>query len=113
MQPFGCVLIIPMDIFSAISDPTRRLILEKLRSGQALSIKELTASTSVSRQAVTKHLEVLKKAGLIEFEMVGKQRLNKIRYQKFAELTDWLAPYAKEWELRLSNLQNFLENNDE
>ncbi|GAH07481.1 unnamed protein product, partial [marine sediment metagenome] len=63
-------------IFGAVADPTRRQILERLRAHGPLSIKELAAPLPISRQAVTKHLNILLGSGLVEMRWVGRERMH-------------------------------------
>jgi DNA-binding transcriptional ArsR family regulator len=97
------------DVFDAVADPTRRQIMDWLRSGKALSVKELTDQLPISRQAVTKHLGVLEEAGLIEHEWRGRERRHRLKAQRLQQLDDWLAPYAAAWDRRLSRLRKHLE----
>ena len=105
-----------MDIFQAIADPTRRKIIKQLSSYQAaktgLSIKELTADTDISRQAVTKHLNVLIKSGAVKAEFKGKEKRHYLKHYAFDEAWQWLAPIAKEWDERLIRLKQHLYTGD-
>lgn len=102
-----------MDIFSALADPTRRQILERLQQNGALSIKQLSQDMPQSRQALTKHLNRLIKAKLISAEFVGKRKLHRLNAKPLQSLAKWVAPFAKQWDNRLENLVTFMENNDE
>ena len=62
------------DVFSALADPTRRAILDRLRAAESLSVTELAEPVSMSRQAVTKHLDLLEEAGLVRHERRGRER---------------------------------------
>ncbi len=101
-----------LDVFDAVADPTRRKILDRLRLGEALSVTELAAPLSISRQAVTKHLDALEEAGLVRHERKGRQRLHRLRPMPLRELEDWLAPYAAEWDRRLERLRRHLESEE-
>ena len=83
------------DVFSAIADTTRRQMLARLHSEGALSVTQLTEPMSVSRQAVTKHLNVLENAGLIVVYRQGRERLHKIQPRPLQAVDDWLRPYAQ------------------
>ncbi|WP_338292266.1 ArsR/SmtB family transcription factor [Planctobacterium marinum] len=105
-----------MDIFQAMADPTRRNIIERLSSYQAaktgLSIKELTADTGISRQAVTKHLNVLVKSGAVKAEFKGKEKRHFLKHYAFSGAFQWLAPIAEEWDERLIRLKQHLNKGD-
>ena len=98
-----------VDPFAAISDPTRRGILERLRQDGALSVTELAAPLPISRQAVTKHLDILERSGLIEHEWRGRKRVHLLKAEPLREVDDWLAPYAAAWDERLARLEDYLD----
>lgn len=97
------------DVFLAIADPTRRGILERLRADGLLSVTQLSDPLPISRQAVTKHLNVLEDAGLIVQERHGRERMHRLSVEPLRELDDWLAPYSAAWDRRLTRLQQHLE----
>lgn len=97
-------------IFSAVADPTRRQILDRLRSHGPLSVKQLSAPLPISRQGVTKHLDILLKSGLVEMRRVGRERLHFLNPQPLHELEQWLQPYSEIWDRRLTRLQQHLED---
>ncbi len=101
------------DLFAAISDPTRRGILERLRQDGALSVTELAEPLPISRQAVTKHLDLLERSGLIEHEWRGRKRVHLLKAEPLREIGDWLAPYAAAWDERLARLEEYLEGDDD
>lgn len=96
-------------VFQAVADPTRRGILERLRAEGALSIQELARPLPMSRQAVTKHLDLLRDAGLVRTERAGRQRLHRLDAAPLKEVGTWLAPYAEAWDRRLARLKRYLE----
>jgi len=102
-----------MDIFTALADPTRRQILERLQQNNALSIRQLSEGMPQSRQAITKHLNRLIKAKLINAQFVGKEKVHRLNAKPMQSLAQWLAPFAEQWDNRLENLVTFLENDDE
>lgn len=97
------------DVFAAIGDPTRRRILEALRRQGSLTLKALAEPLPMSRQAVTKHVDVLRESGLVRVRRVGRERLHRIEAGPLRELDDWLAPYAAFWDERLARLREHLE----
>ena len=97
-------------VFSAVADPTRRTILGRLRSLGPLSIKQLAEPLPITRQAVTKHLDILIASGLVEVRRVGRERLHFLNPTPLHEVEDWLKPYSEAWDRRLTRLQQHLEN---
>ena len=100
-------------VFAAVADPTRRLILERLRSAGSASITELAADLPITRQAVTKHLDMLHAAGLVAYRKHGRERLHELEAGPLRAIDDWLRPYAEFWDDRLARLQRHLEENPE
>ncbi len=98
-----------LDVFAAVADPTRRQILERLRRSGSQSVNDLARPLPMSRQAVTKHLNLLSETGLIEKEWRGRERLHRLKAQPLQELDSWLAPYAAEWDRRLEQLGEYLD----
>ena len=98
-----------MDTFTALSDPTRRRILESLRDRGALSVTEVAAPLDMTRQGATKHLDILAECGLITVRWEGRHRLHELDPMPLVEVQDWLAPYAAEWERRLGRLKEHLD----
>ena len=96
-------------VFAAVADPTRRLILERLRSHGPLSIKELAEPLPMSRQAVTKHLDILIATDLVEVRRVGRERLHFLDPTPLHEVEAWLRPYSEAWDQRLERLKQHLE----
>ena len=101
------------DVFSALADPTRRHILDRLQGEGPLSIKELSSSLAMSRQAVTKHLDVLTAAGLVEQERQGRERLHRVRVDPLRVVEEWLAGYSATWDARLERLRTHLDDDKE
>jgi len=93
--------------FAALADPTRRAILALLASGEA-SVGELAAPFDMSAPAVTKHLKVLQRAGLITQGRQAQWRPCRLAPQPLREVADWVAPYRQMWEQRLDRLDDYL-----
>jgi DNA-binding transcriptional ArsR family regulator len=87
-------------VFAALSDPTRRAIVQRLAAGEA-SVSELAAPFHVSLPAVTKHLGVLERAGLLTHRRVGRVRRCKLASAPLRVADDWLAFYRTFWDARL------------
>jgi DNA-binding transcriptional ArsR family regulator len=95
--------------FAALSDPTRRAILERLSEGQA-SVSELAEPFPISLPAVSRHLKVLEGAGLIVRDKSAQWRPSALRAEPLKEATDWLETYRVIWEGRMDRLDAHLKN---
>jgi DNA-binding transcriptional ArsR family regulator len=100
----------PMTAYAALAEPSRRRILDLLRSGER-SVGELVASLDLSQPGVSKHLKVLREAGLVAVRRDGKRRWYGLRAAPLSEVADWLEPYRRHWEERLDALERHLEDN--
>jgi DNA-binding transcriptional ArsR family regulator len=83
--------------FAALADPTRRAILDRLTEGEA-TVNELAEPFPISGQAVSKHLRVLERAGLIERGRSAQRRPARLRAPALRDASDWLASYRRLWE---------------
>jgi DNA-binding transcriptional ArsR family regulator len=99
-------------VFSALADPTRRAIVARLSEGEA-SVSELAAPFEVSLPAVTKHLAVLERAGLLEHHKRGRVRRCRLVAAPMRVADDWLGTYRVFWERRLDSLAEHLTDNKE
>jgi DNA-binding transcriptional ArsR family regulator len=93
--------------FAALADPTRRAILSRLTTGEA-SVTELAQPFDMSLPAVTKHLKVLQRAGLISQSREAQWRPCKLEARPMREAAEWMEPYRRHWELRFDRLGDFL-----
>ena len=96
-------------IFAALADPTRRAILARLSLGEA-SVNELAEPFAISGPAVTKHLKVLEKAGLISRGREAQRRPARLEAEKLKVATEWLAAYRRFWEGNLDRLDDYLKD---
>jgi DNA-binding transcriptional ArsR family regulator len=96
--------------YAALAEPSRRRILDLLRGGER-SVNELVAKVELSQPGVSKHLRVLREAGLVEVRPEGRQRWYRLRAQPLAEVDRWLEPYRAHWSGRLDALERHLEEN--
>lgn len=94
--------------FAALADPTRRAILARLATGEA-SVAELALPFDMSQPAISKHLKVLERAGLISTAQDAQRRPRKIEGARLGEATAWLEEYRQFWERRYSALDGLLE----
>jgi len=93
--------------FAALADPTRRAILARLASGET-SVTELAAPFEMSLPAVTKHLKVLQRAGLITQGRQAQWRPCKLEAKPLRDVSDWVEQYRQFWEQRLDRLEEYL-----
>ena len=101
--------------FAALADPTRRAILARLASGEC-SVSELAEPFDMSLPAISKHLKVLERAGLISRGRDAQRRPSRLEPKPLAEATEWLERYREIWEgnfQRLDALLDELKSNDE
>ena len=96
-------------VFAALGDPTRLGLIAALCAGGALSIAQLTAGTAITRQAVTKHLEVLADAGLVHDVRQGRERLWELQASRIDEARRTLDAIAAQWDQALQRLKAFVE----
>lgn len=96
-------------VFAALGDPHRLKLVALLCTGGALSIAQLTAGTDISRQGVTKHLQVLAEAGVVRGVKVGRERLWQLDAAQLAEAKRSLEVIGAQWDIALRKLKSFVE----
>jgi DNA-binding transcriptional ArsR family regulator len=94
-------------VFEALAEPNRRRILELLRVGER-PVGDLVNALSVSQPAVSKHLRVLRQAGLVEVRTDAQRRIYRVRAGPLRSVDEWLQPYRHLWESRLDDLEGHL-----
>ena len=99
-----------MTTYAALAEPSRRQILDLLRAGER-SVNDLVSRLRLSQPGVSKHLRVLREAGLVEVRLEGRQRWYRLRAEPLAEVDDWLEPYRVHWSERLDALEQHLKEN--
>ncbi|MDD2923799.1 metalloregulator ArsR/SmtB family transcription factor [Rhodoferax sp.] len=97
-------------VFAALGDPTRLKLVAVLCAGGAFSIAQLTANAEISRQGVTKHLQVLAQAGVVRDVKRGRERLWQLEPGQIDEAKRTLEIIGKEWEVALGQLKTFAES---
>jgi DNA-binding transcriptional ArsR family regulator len=102
------VVMITTAVLEAITDPTRRRILDAVRGGEC-SVGELVELVGMHQPGVSRHLRVLRDAGLVEARIDANRRLYRLRAEPLRELDAWLEPYRVEWSNRLDSLEQHLE----
>lgn len=93
--------------FAALADPTRRAILARLSAGEA-TVMELAEPFEISLPAVSKHLKVLERAGLIERSREAQWRPCRLKAERLQEIDEWMEQYRKFWEARMGRLDEYL-----
>jgi DNA-binding transcriptional ArsR family regulator len=94
-------------VLDVIAEPTRRRILDVVREGER-SVGELVDELGVNQPGVSRHLRVLRDAGLVEVRRDAQRRLYRLRPEPLMELDAWLEPYRAEWSDRLDSLERHL-----
>jgi DNA-binding transcriptional ArsR family regulator len=94
--------------FAALADPTRRAILARLASGEA-SVMELAEPFDMSQPAISKHLKVLERAGLVVPGQDAQRRPRKLNAGPLSEASGWIETYRKHWEAAFARLDDVLE----
>ena len=94
--------------FAALADPTRRAILARLASGDA-SVTELAKPFAMSQPAISRHLRVLERAGLISSGQDAQRRPRRLEARPLAEASQWLESYRRFWESSFQRLDNLLD----
>lgn len=97
-----------MSAYAALAEPHRRQILDLLRTGER-PVADLVAHLGLSQPGVSKHLKVLREAGLVVARTQGKQRMYALRPEPLSEVVQWLEPYRMLWSSRLDDLERHLE----
>ncbi|MGM0923983.1 MAG: ArsR/SmtB family transcription factor [Bacillota bacterium] len=97
------------DVYVAIADPTRRKLLRLLADAEELPLHELTAQFQMGRTAVSKHLAILKEAGLVTDRKVGRETRYRLNAAPLREIEDWVSFYRKFWSERILLLNQILE----
>ena len=99
-----------MTAYTALAEPNRRLILDLLRGGEQ-PVSALVERVGISQPGVSKHLRVLREAGLVGARAEGKRRLYALQPGPLAEVDAWLEPYRQMWTRSLDDLERHLKEN--
>jgi DNA-binding transcriptional ArsR family regulator len=100
-----------MSAFDVVAEPGRRAILDALRGGPR-AVGELVEATGLSQPNTSRHLRILRDAGLVQSRAAGQRRLYELEGEGFGELARWLAPYVLLWQGGLDALERRLERRD-
>jgi DNA-binding transcriptional ArsR family regulator len=96
-------------VFAALGDPTRLRLVARLAQGEPLSIRQLTEGESVTRQAITKHLEVLAEAGLVSDRKRGRERLYALDAAPLDDARRYLDQVSAQWDKAIARLKALVE----
>ena len=102
----------PVDPFVVVAEPTRRRILDRLCTSES-SVGELVEALRVSQPTVSKHLKVLREAGLVSSRTAAQRRIYRIEPDPFQALDRWLEPYRRLWTTHLDALERHLDNQEQ
>jgi DNA-binding transcriptional ArsR family regulator len=102
---------VAVDTFAVLAEPTRRRILDELRSSER-SVGQLVQALGVSQPAVSKHLKVLRDADLVSCRAAAQQRIYRLETHRLMELDRWLDPYRRMWGRHLDALERHLDNQE-
>jgi DNA-binding transcriptional ArsR family regulator len=99
---------VPPDVFNALANPVRRQILASLRDGPR-AVNDLAAQFDVGRPAISEHLQVLRRTGLVREEPRGQHRYYHLEALPLTEVDEWLHPFERYWRARLRALRRVLD----
>ena len=94
--------------FEVLAEPNRRRILDLLRVAER-PVGDLVAELAVSQPAISKHLRILREAGLVDVRSDAQRRLYRVRAEPLRAVQEWLEPYRQLWESRLNDLEQHLD----
>ncbi len=100
-----------MDVLAVLAEPTRRRIVEALRRSES-SVGDLVGVLEMSQPAVSKHLRVLREAGVVSVRTAAQQRIYRLEPGPFRELDAWLTPYRRLWTTHLDALERHLDSKE-
>jgi DNA-binding transcriptional ArsR family regulator len=101
------------DVYDAVADPTRRELLRLLADVEELPLHQLTVHFQMGRTAVSKHLAILKEAGLVTDRKVGRETRYRLNPTPLKQIQDWVAFYSKFWSTNMLRLNQLLEEEEE
>lgn len=102
----------PASLFAALGDETRLAVLARLSQGEPQSIARLTRGTTLSRQAVTKHLRVLEGVGVVRSTRLGRESLYALEPEPLTDARDYLDRVSQQWDDALARLKSFVEDGE-
>lgn len=103
---------VPVEVFSVVSDPTRRRILGELANGEH-TVGELVGSLGLPQPTVSKHLKVLRDGGFVTRRTMAQRRVYRLEPAPFAAIDAWLEPYRRLWNHHLDALERHLDKQEQ
>jgi DNA-binding transcriptional ArsR family regulator len=100
-----------VDGFAIIAEPVRRAIIDRLQQGEC-EVGEFVRELNLSQSLISKHLRVLREAGVVEATVAGKRRIYRLAPRPLPEVLDWVAPYVLRWSDSFSKLADALDAED-
>lgn len=100
------------DVYSAVADPTRRHLIRLLAETDELPLHEMTSRFPVGRTAVSKHLAILRSAGLVTVRKAGRETRYHLNAAPLREIQEWVSFYDRFWTEQISNLKTLLEDEE-
>jgi DNA-binding transcriptional ArsR family regulator len=97
-------------VFRALGDKTRLLLVAKLSDAQPYSISQLTEGSKLTRQAITKHLRVLNRVGMVRCTRAGREKLFELNPRPIEDMKEYLDLVSRKWDQALSRLKSFVES---
>jgi DNA-binding transcriptional ArsR family regulator len=110
VSPVGVTIHAPAAIFAALGDRTRLSLIHRLSDGRPRSIASLSADAAITRQAVTKHLNVLEEAGIVASSRVGRESRYSFRPETIEQVRAYLDEVSRQWDDALGRLKSFVES---
>jgi len=98
-----------MDVFHAIAEPRRRQIIGLLNNGQAWAVNDVVARVRMAQPAVSKHLGVLRKVGVVTVVKRGQQRLYRLHAEELKPVHDWITAYERYWDHQIGRIKDRAE----
>jgi DNA-binding transcriptional ArsR family regulator len=96
-------------LFSALADPTRRQVVEMLSDGREMTVNEVAQQFDMTRQAVAKHLTILRDADVVRCEKQGRERVHYLVPARMNALAEWVEHYSAFWDRKLTGLKELIE----
>ena len=100
-------------IFAALADSTRRQLLSNLAQHNPKTITQLASEFPITRQGITKHLDLLASAGLVQFYTEGREKHYSLAPEPLSTVTTWIEAIGQQWEARLANLRALVESDQD
>lgn len=101
---------VPASVFSALGDSTRLALVARLSGQGPMSITRLTSGSQITRQAISKHLRVMERSGLVRSSRYGRERRWRLNEQRLADARLYLAQISRQWNAALNRLRAFVED---